>query len=162
MNKTNINTSESSGLEILITRFVDAPRALVYKAWTELEQIEQWWGPKGFQTKVTELDFRPGGKWRYVMVGPDGTEYPSVGIFTEIIGLQKIVTTDEFGDASQSQGLSGIICAVKFEDLPDNKTKLSLLITHRSPEDRETHEKMGAIEGWGSTLDCLDEYLKSK
>jgi uncharacterized protein YndB with AHSA1/START domain len=148
--------------EIVITRVFDAPRELVFKAWTEPNHVEQWWGPKGFTTRVTKLDLRPGGQSRYVMIGPDGTEYPSEGVFQEIVPPKRIVTTDDFGegieqvlDADLPQGM---IVTVLFEDLV-GKTRLTIQIMHESADDRRKHEEMGVVAGWNSSLDCLEEYL---
>ncbi|MEP0755700.1 SRPBCC domain-containing protein [Trichocoleus sp. Lan] len=119
-------------------------------------------GPKGFTTKVTELDLRPGGKSRYVMIGPDGTEYPVKGVFREVVPLERIVTTDEFDEGFEkvvnADLPKGIVMTVLFEDL-DGKTKLTLRIVHESAEDRRKHEEMGVIGGWNSSFDCLDEFL---
>lgn len=152
-----------SDREIVITRVFNAPPALVFKAWTEPEHIAQWWGPKGFTTRVDEMDVKPGGQWRYVMIGPDGTEYPSRSTFQEIVPPERIVTVDEFGEGIEQvvqvdlpQGK--IITTALFENL-DGKTKLTIQILHESVEDRRKHEAMGVIPGWNSSLDCLDEYL---
>ena len=148
--------------EIVITRVFNAPRELVFKVWTEAEHIAKWWGPQGFTTRVTEMDFRVGGKWRYVMIGPDGTEYPIKGVFREIVPLERIVTSDEFEEGFEkvmnADLPQGMIATTVFEDLAD-KTKLTIRIMHESAEERRKHEEMGVIGGWNSTLDCLDEYL---
>ncbi|NEQ25474.1 MAG: hypothetical protein F6K28_41705 [Microcoleus sp. SIO2G3] len=68
----------------------------LFKAWTEPKHIEQWWGPKGFTTRVKQMDFRPGGTWRYVMCGPDGTEYPGNSVFKEVVPPERIVASDQF------------------------------------------------------------------
>ncbi|MBD2340982.1 SRPBCC domain-containing protein [Calothrix sp. FACHB-156] len=162
MLKQNDSTSTQSEREIIITRIFNAPRELVFQAWTDPKHIVQWWGPKGFTTRVTELDLRPGGQSRYVMVGPDGTEYPVKGVFSEIVPPERIVSSDEFdegfekvinGDLPQ-----GIVMTVMFEDL-DGKTKLTLQIRHATESDRRKHEEMGVVAGWNSTFDCLDEFL---
>lgn len=85
MSNNNNSTDARDDREIVITRVFNAPRELVWNVWTEPKHMEQWWGPKGFTTRVIELDLRPGGQWRFVMIGPDGTEYPIKGIFREVI-----------------------------------------------------------------------------
>lgn len=162
MTNTHDSTDSQSDREIVITRVFNAPRELVFKVWTDPQHIAQWWGPKGFTTRVTELDLRPGGKWRYVMIGPDGKEYPVKGVFREIVPLERIVTSDEFDEGFEKviniDLPRGMVVTAVFEDL-DSKTKLTLQIMHESVEDRRKHEEMGVIEGWNSTLDCLDEHL---
>jgi uncharacterized protein YndB with AHSA1/START domain len=158
----NNKTSAQSDREIVITRVFDAPRELVFEAWTDPKHITQWWGPKGFTTRVTQLDLRPGGKWRYVMIGPDGTEYPATGTFREIIPPERIVTSDEFDEGFEKVMNAnlprGMVMTAIFEDLA-GKTKLTLRIMHESVADRRKHEEMGVIAGWNSSLECLDEYL---
>ncbi|MEH1893114.1 MAG: SRPBCC domain-containing protein [Nostoc sp.] len=162
MSNKNDSTDAQSEREIVITRVFRAPRELVFKAWTDPKHVVQWWGPKGFTTRVTELDLRPGGKWRYVMIGPDGTEYPAKGVFREIVPLERIVTSDEFDEGFEkvmnAELPRGMVTTAVFEDLGSN-TKLTLRIMHESTEDRRKHEKMGVIEGWNSSFDCLDEFL---
>jgi uncharacterized protein YndB with AHSA1/START domain len=155
--------SESqSDRAIVITRTFNAPRELVFKVWTEPQHITQWWGPKGFTTRVTELDFRSGGQWRYVMLGPDGTEYPVKGVFREIVAPERIVTSDEFDEGFEAvinaDLPQGIVVTATFEAL-GNQTKLTLLILHATADDRRKHEEMGVVAGWNSTFDCMDEYL---
>lgn len=156
------STDTQSDREIVITRVFDAPRELVFEAWTDPKHITQWWGPKGFTTRVTQLDLRPGGKWRYVMIGPDGTEYPATGTFREIIPPERIVTSDEFDEGFEKVMNAnlprGMVMTAIFEDLA-GKTKLTLRIMHESVADRRKHEEMGVIAGWNSSLECLDEYL---
>ncbi|MEH1897358.1 MAG: SRPBCC domain-containing protein [Nostoc sp.] len=162
MSSKNDSTDAQSQREIVITRVFNAPRELVFQAWTDAKHVAQWWGPKGFTTQVTELDFRPGGKWRYVMIGPDGTEYPVKGVFREIVPFERIVTSDEFDEGFEkvvnADLPKGIVVTAVFEDLGGN-TKLTLRIMHESAEERRKHEEMGVIAGWNSTFDCLDEFL---
>jgi len=156
------STHTQSDREIVITRVFDAPRELVFETWTDPKHITQWWGPKGFTTRVTELDLRPGGQWRYVMIGPDGTEYPATGTFREIVPAERIVTSDEFDEGFEKVMNAnlprGMVMTAIFEDLA-GKTKLTLRIMHESVADRRKHEEMGVIAGWNSSLECLDEYL---
>lgn len=154
-----------SDRQLVITRIFNAPRELVFQAWTEPEQIEQWWGPKGFTTRVIEMDLRPGGLARYVMIGPDGTEYPVKGVFREVIPPERIVSTDEFDEGFEQVAdidlPQGMITTILFEEI-DGKTKLTLLIDHPTVEDRRKHEEMGVIAGWQSSFDCLDEFLVNR
>ena len=90
---TDGNTVESE-LEIVIERFIEAPRELVFRAWTELEHLEKWWGPEGVTAITTERDFSVGGTWRYVMRGPDGSEVGMTSTFLEIVPPERVVTAD--------------------------------------------------------------------
>lgn len=160
---TTSKTTESQK-EIVITRQFDAPRDKVWQAWTEPEKIEKWWGPRGFTTKVAEMNLSPGGKWTYIMQDKDGNEYPAEGVFREINAPEQIVTSDEFGDSDENEkaapeGLpTGMINTTTFEDVA-GKTRVTIAIMHQSVEDREKHEEMGVVAGFNEQLDKLVEYL---
>src|SRR5271156_6753607 len=91
MAETRRSLVEDTGdREIVITRIVDAPRELVWEAWTDPKHVAQWWGPRGFSTTIEEMDVRPGGVWRHTMHGPDGTNYPNKSVFTEVVKHERI------------------------------------------------------------------------
>jgi uncharacterized protein YndB with AHSA1/START domain len=77
--------------ELVITRILNAPLALVWEVWTKPEHISQWWGPEGFTNTIFKMDFRPGGEWDFVMHGPDGRDYKNRSIYKEIVPRKKIV-----------------------------------------------------------------------
>ena len=146
--------TQGSSTEIVIERVFDAPRELVWKAWTDPEHVAKWWGPHGMTTRVEELDLRPGGTWRYVMLAPNGSEFPQKGVFREIVPPEMIVTSAEFevgGDVPQK-----VVLTWRFDDLGD-KTKLTMRQT--SADEYSEQEQMGIIGGWNSNFDCLDDYL---
>lgn len=162
---TATSTTKYSDKDIVITREFAAPRQLVWDVWTQPKHVEKWFGPKGFTTRVEKLDFKVGGRSTYVMIGPDGTEYPSTGVFQEIVPIEKIVTTDEFGEGIEKiEALKnvdlpeGMVSTFLFDDLGE-LTKLTLITSHPTVEDREKHEAMGVVAGWNSSLDKLEEYL---
>ena len=80
-----------SDREVVFTRSVDAPRERVWMIWAELRHLHRWWGPAGFTTTTHEFTFAPGGVWRFVMHGPDGTDYPNESVFTEVVAPERIV-----------------------------------------------------------------------
>ncbi|WP_379137899.1 SRPBCC family protein [Paenibacillus sp. sgz500958] len=77
--------------EVISLREFDYPRELVFEAWKNPEQLARWWGPKGFTNTFHEFDFKPGGQWRFVMLGPDGVDYPNHSVFEEIVPWERIV-----------------------------------------------------------------------
>jgi uncharacterized protein YndB with AHSA1/START domain len=77
--------------EIVITRLIEAPRALVFDAWTKPEHIGKWWGPRGFTTTTNSMDVRPGGEWRFIMHGPDGTDYKNRIVYVEVVKPERLV-----------------------------------------------------------------------
>ena len=150
---------------IVITRVFNAPRSLVWKAWTEPGHVEKWFGPKGFTTTVEKQELRVGGRSRFVMHGPDGKDYPCEGTYLELVPMQRIVTTDEFAEdyenTTRADLPAGIILTVLFEDVGADgmKTRITLRIQHPTAEEKKKHEDMGVVGGWNSTLDCLEELL---
>jgi uncharacterized protein YndB with AHSA1/START domain len=94
----------TSDREITITRVFDAPRELVFEAWTDPEQVVRWFGPNGFTTTVHEMDARPGGIWRFTMHGPDGADYPNRVEFIEVVKPERLVYNH--GPDAGSEGLS--------------------------------------------------------
>ena len=156
-------TQQSKETEIVINREFTAPRQLVWDVWTQPKHIEKWFGPKGFDTRVEKFDFKVGGRATYVMVRPDGKEYPGTGVYKEIVPIEKIVTTDEFGEGFEESHPDmdlpqGMVTTALFDDLSD-KTKLTLIISHPTVEDRKKHEAMGVVDGWNSSLDKANEYI---
>jgi len=163
MTESNQKTGDQ---ELVITRVFDAPRDLVWKAWTEPEHVMEWWGPKGFTAPIVKTDFRVGGKSLLCMRSPEGEDYWSTGVYREIVEPEKIVTTDSFSDAqgnvvpASHYGMSGdwpseLLVTVTFEE-DDGKTKLTL--RHEGFPDRENRELAKA--GWSESLDKLAEHLR--
>ncbi|MGB7070238.1 MAG: SRPBCC domain-containing protein [Pyrinomonadaceae bacterium] len=160
----NTGTARAQDKQIVIEREFDAPVELFWKTWTETPHIEKWFGPQGFDTKVNENDFRVGGKFDYVMIGPDGKEYPGVGTFKEIASLKRIVSTDGFSDdfAAANPTLDlpkGAMTVTTLFEPVDDRTKLTIRIDHASVEDRKKHEEMKVVAGWQSSFDKLVKYL---
>ena len=154
-------TAARSETNLTLTREFNFPRDLVWTAWTEPEHIAQWFGPEGYSTRVEEYEFKTGGQFKYVMVGPDGNEYPGTSVFKEITPKDRIVATDDFSDNYVEKNPdvpSGMIVTETFEDL-GKRTKVTISIDHKSAEDKRKHEEMGVVAGWGSTLDKLEKHL---
>ncbi|HMB53663.1 MAG TPA: SRPBCC domain-containing protein, partial [Thermoanaerobaculia bacterium] len=148
---------------LVIERTFDAPRDLVWSVFTRPEHLVRWWGPRGFVTRVEELDLRPGGRSRYVMVAPDGKEYPAEGVFREVVAPERIVSTGDFGDDFDPGDLDlpqGMVVTYLFEELDGGaRTHLTLRTTHATAEDKRKHEEMGFVAGWNSSFECLDDHL---
>lgn len=144
--------------EVTITRLFDAPRELVFRAWTDPKQLAQWWGPHGFTNPVCELDVRPGGTIRIDMRGPDGVVYPNKGVFHEIVEPDRLVfTTSTFVDTEGNPQLE-VLNIVTFAEL-SGKTKLTLqaVVVKSTPE--VDAALAGMEEGWNQSLERLAEHL---
>src|SRR2546426_6169783 len=88
----------SADREIITTRVLDAPRELVWKAWTDPKHVAEWWGPNGFTNTIQEMDVRPDGVWRFIMHGPDGVDHKNEIIFIEVVELERLVYDQFFSD----------------------------------------------------------------
>ncbi|MGB9177125.1 MAG: SRPBCC domain-containing protein [Methanoregula sp.] len=145
--------------EIVITRFFDAPRDLVWKAWTEPELVMQWWGPKNYTSPSCRIDLRVGGTYLYCMRSPDGRDYWSTGLFREVRKPERIVCTDSFSDEKGTivpatyYGMSPdipreLLVTVDFE-VQAGRTRLTL--RHAGFPAGETNDLARA--GWNESLD---------
>ena len=144
-------------LEITITRVFDAPRELVWKAWTDPKHLAQWWGPKNFSNPVCEADARVGGKWHIVMRAPDGREHPCGGVYLEVVEPERLVFTNIATDGDGKPILDGLTTVI-FEDL-GGKTKLILRTGATAVVDYAAEYLKGMEMGWTQSLERLTEYL---
>ncbi len=157
MSGSGPETGQASDREILQTRLFDAPRELVWKAWTEPEHIAQWWGPTGFSTTTQSAEVRTGGHWYHVMRGPDGTEYPNFMEYIEVRKPERIVYTNR-GDG-ETASISFEVTAT-FEEEPGG-TRVTMRMVFPTAAERDyVVREYGAIEGGKQTLARLAEHLK--
>jgi uncharacterized protein YndB with AHSA1/START domain len=147
--------------ELVLTRLIDAPRALVYRAWSDPEMLKQWFAPLPYTTPHAELDVRPGGANLIVMRSPDGEEMPNRGIYLEVVPNEKIVFTDAFTSAWVPSPKPFMTVILTFED-EDGKTRYTARVRHWTAEDKETHEKMGFHQGWGICADQMTALVTKK
>ena len=150
--------------DLVVERLLDAPRALVWKAWTNPEHLRKWWAPRPYETPECELDLRPGGGFCTRMTGPDGFDSAGTGCFLEIVEGEKIVWTSALlpGWRPAPAGEHGcgdftFTAIVTLEDEGDGRTRYRAVALHASEADRDTHAKMGFEEGWGTCADQLGE-----
>jgi uncharacterized protein YndB with AHSA1/START domain len=142
--------------ELTITRIIDAPRALVFRMWTDPEHVAQWWGPNGFTNPVCELDVRPGGSIRIVMRAPDGTEYPMTGVFQEIAEPDRLVFTNIAVDQDGNHVLEGLT-SVSFTE-HGGKTKLILQTRAVALMTHAVRMLEGMEAGWTQSIDRLQAH----
>jgi uncharacterized protein YndB with AHSA1/START domain len=147
--------STTTDREIVITRVFDAPREKVYAAFTDAKAIPHWFGPNGFRTTVQEMDVRPGGTWRMIMHGPDGTDHPNLVVFSEVVPNERLAYHHGSGDDSDP----GFDVVVTFAD-KGGKTELTMSSLFPTAEaKRVVVEQFHAIEGGHQTLERLSQYL---
>lgn len=146
-------TSAVTGRELALTRVIAAPPARVYQAWTT--QLPRWWGPHGMTTPFCELELRPGGSFRTIMRAPDGTEYPTRGVFLDIVPHERIVFTDAFDSGWKPNPDAFFTAITTFEPMPGGRTRYTVRALHWTAESRSRHERMGFRQVWGESLDRL-------
>ena len=146
----------TSDRELVLSRVFDAPRELVFRAWTDPRHVAEWWGPNGFTTTLHEMDVRPGGVWRFVMHGPDGVDYPNLAVFHEVVPPERLVFTHGSGQA----GDAGFEVTITFDVVEGGKTRLSLRQLYATAAERDyVAREYRAVEMGNQTLDRFAAYL---
>jgi uncharacterized protein YndB with AHSA1/START domain len=156
MTRSGVNETE----RMVVTRVFDAPRELVWKAWTDPKYVMQWWGPKGFTSPSCKMDFRVGGKFLCCMRAPDGQEFWNGGEYLEIVLHEKIVLSMYFSDRDgnkvepaqygiEHEAIEGAHDVVTFEDFGNGQTKLTLV----GNETMEYARNSGQFDGWNELFD---------
>jgi uncharacterized protein YndB with AHSA1/START domain len=156
-NKTTI-TAEPGKQEMLITREFDAPRELVFKAFTNPELVPQWWGPSYLSTNIEKMDVRPGGQWRFVQRDAEGNEYSFHGVYHEVLAPERIIDTFEFEGLPETGHVA--LETMKLEALPGGRTRLTTQSVFQSLADRDGALQSGMESGIKETYDRLEELLK--
>ncbi|KKI92973.1 ATPase [Bacillus sp. SA1-12] len=168
-NATNSVTKKVEGQDLIIERIFNAPRDLVFKAFSESEHLENWWGPKGWKTENRTFEFKPNGVWHYCMTCIDpnqgdfyGQESWGKAVYREIIVPEKIVYTDWFADkeGNIAEGMPGMLITVDFVEQEGN-TKVITRSQFESEASLQKVLEMGVVEGVSSQYECLDEHLEN-
>ena len=152
--------TSSEAERMVITRVFDAPRELVWRAWTNPQYVMQWWGPKGFTAPFCTMNFRVGGKFLCCMRSPDGQEFWNGGEYHEIVPHEKIVSSMYFSDREgnkveaahygiKHEALDHAYDVITFEDFGNGQTKLTFV----GNETMENAKNSGQVEGWNQILD---------
>jgi len=153
-----LDTLAAPANEIVLARIFEAPRDLVWKAWTDPAHVARWWGPNGFSTTIEVMDVRPGGRWKHVMHGPDGTDYPNKSTFTEVVPPERI----SYSHGGGRKGGPGVRFEATwtFAALSSSRTRVAIRMIFDTADARDTVvREYGAIEGGRQTLARLADYL---
>jgi len=142
--------------QILITREFDAPRELVYRAYTTPELVRRWWTAKRGEMTTCEIDLRVGGAWRYVMVAEGGFEVAFHGEYREIVPNERIVSTEVYEGMPGAEALDTATFSAQ-----DGRTTLTILVEHASKEHRDAHIESGMEDGLHDALALLEEVAAS-
>jgi uncharacterized protein YndB with AHSA1/START domain len=147
--------------QILITREFDAPKHLVYKAWTTPELVRRWWHANRGEMTVAEIDLRVGGQWRYVAVTPDGFEVGFHGEYREIVPDERIVSTEVYEGAWPGEGPEqGTLNTATFSEA-EGRTTLTILVEAPSKEIRDAIIESGMEAGMQDAMDLLEQVAAS-
>ncbi len=156
-NRVGVTTfTTPSDREIVATRVVDAPRRLVFEAWTSPEHLPHWMlGPAGWTMPVCEVDLRPGGAWHFVWRRADGTEMGMRGVYREITPPERLVSTESWG-GDWPETLNTLVLSEK-----DGKTTITITVLYPSKEARDAALQTGMKDGVSESFDRLAEYLRT-
>jgi uncharacterized protein YndB with AHSA1/START domain len=142
--------------EILITREFDAPRHLVYRAWTTPELVKRWWAGKRGEVTLAEIDLRVGGKWRYVMTAHGEFDVAFHGEYREIAENERIVSTEIYEAAPEAEAINTLTLTEH-----DGRTTMAILVQHRTQANRDLQIESGMEGGMNESLDALERVARA-
>lgn len=154
---TGTASSSTADREIVLTRELDAPRELVWRAYTEPAHLPNWFGPNGFTNTVHEIDVRVGGRWRFIMHGPDGTDYTNRIVYQEVVQPERLVFLHG-EDVDDDPGAFHV--TVTLDDL-GGRTRVTQRMLFTTAAQKKGVEQFGAVELGYQTLAKLAEYLQT-
>ena len=141
---------------LTINRTFNAPRSLVWEAWTQPEHLVNWWAPPGMKMTIEQHDFRVGGAWQYTMTMPDGRPFIADGVYSKIEPETLLESSANFKPMTE-----GVTIVVLLSDAADGKTDFEFRVIHPTEEYARQQETMGAMNGWGSVFNGLASHLES-
>lgn len=153
MNTDTLTVTTPTDREIVLTRVFDAPRRLVFDAWTRPELLRRWFGPHGRELVVCEVDLRVGGAWRYVLRAPDGTEMHLHGVYREIVAPERLVRTETNDGCAAEAGGESLVTTVLVER--DRRTTLTSTMRYPSQQIRDAVIDSGVERGVAESYDRL-------
>lgn len=159
MNDMKAHAASAMERELTLTRIFDAPRELVFQAWTDPEHLAKWWGPHGFTNPVCEVDLRPGGKILIHMRGPDGVTYPMTGAFREIVAPERLVFLSAAIDQEGTPVLESLT-TVTFAEHGNRQTKLTVHARASGLKPIAAQYLAGMQAGWTQSIERLAEFLQ--
>ncbi|MBV8686919.1 MAG: SRPBCC family protein [Alphaproteobacteria bacterium] len=150
-----------SETDLVVERVLDAPRELVWEAYTNPEHLKKWWCPKPWSTPECEMDVRPGGKFFTRMEGPNGEGFAGTGCFLEVVEGERIVWTSALGEGWRPNAAdpAGFVftAVVTLADAGEGRTRYRVVAMHPDAAAAGRHETMGFKDGWGTAADQLGE-----
>ena len=154
-------TDRSDETDLVISRLVRAPRALLWRAWTTPEMLKDWWCPRPWTTEVRAFELRPGGAFHTFMSGPDGGTSDNPGCFVEIVAQERLVfTTALLGGWRPGVPWMPMTAAITMADEADG-TRYVAHVMHPDRPTRDRHEQMGFFDGWNTCIDQLEVFAQA-
>jgi uncharacterized protein YndB with AHSA1/START domain len=155
MQGEQVTPSAASHREIVQTRLIDAPRDRVFAAFNDAAAVARWWGPHGFTTTTHVMDVRRGGRWRFIMHGPDGTDYSNRIVYSEVTPPSRLA----YAHGEDSDDARAMFHVTLTFDDEAGKTRLTMISVFATREERDQSIQSGAVEGGRQTLDRLEQFL---
>jgi len=153
LNTGTLKVTTPSDREVMMVRVFDAPRAMVFDAFTKCELLKRWFGPRGWSLAVCEGDFKVGGSWRFVLRGPDGQEMGMRGAIREMVRPERLVHAESFDDYPGESLVTTTFAEER------GKTTITVLVRYESKQVRDAVVASGMEHGAAETYDRLAEYL---
>lgn len=164
-NGTDNNPCDTDGVahtfDLVLERVIDAPPEKVFKAYTDPAILSQWFAPRPWSITDAVVEPRAGGRFNFVMHGPDGERFPNAGIFLEVVENRRLISTDALTPDWKPAGAPFMVARIELEPTGDGKTKYTATASHWNAESMKQHEQMGFHEGWGQVADQLNELVKT-
>jgi len=164
-NETENNPCAADGaahaFDLVLERVIDAPPEKIYRAYTDPAILSQWFAPKPWSITDAVIEPRVGGRFNFVMHGPDGERFPNSGVFLEVVPNRRLISTDAFTPDWKPTGQPFMTARIELESTGDGKTKYTATASHWNEATMKQHEEMGFHEGWGQVADQLAEIVKT-
>lgn len=157
-----MNANTNAAYDLVISRVIDAPRALVWKAWADPALLKEWWCPKPWTTEVRGFDLRAGGVFHTFMRGPDGGTSDNPGLFVEVVPLSRIVFSSMLieGWRPANAPWMPFTAIITLAD-EAHGTRYGATVLHPDRATRDRHEQMGFFDGWGTCIDQLEAFART-
>lgn len=147
--------------ELVLERTMKATPAALWRCWTEPDLLQQWFCPSPWRASDAVIDLRPGGEFSCAMRGPEGEEFPNIGVFLDIAPHARIVTTDAFAPGWRPAGRPFMVAETTFGKTERGETAYRAVARHWTAEAKAEHEQMGFHEGWGKAAEQLEALTRS-
>lgn len=163
--ETEANPCDTDGVahafDLVLERTIDAPPEKVFRAYTDPAILSQWFSPHPWTITDAVIEPRPGGRFNFVMHGPEGERFPNSGVYLDVIPNRRLVTTDALTPQWKPAGQPFMVATVEMMPTADGRTALKCTASHWNEATMKQHEQMGFHEGWGQVADQLNKIVKT-